>query len=355
MSEQNLSNEVQAQRQEFYKELDPLNLAPLWEVLAELVTPEPNTPAVPAKWSFDEARDYLMRAGDLITAKEAERRVLVLENPAMRGTSCITRTLYAGFQLVLPGEVAVGHRHTQSALRFIMDGGGAFTSVNGERAYMEQFDLILTPNWHWHDHGNDTDEPMIWLDGLDVPLLLALDASFAEALETGEEDAVQDELRPAGDTLHRYGSNMRPVSGSTTDVTPTQQPLFHYPFKEWSANLRDVAAAGAPDPHFGTRMEFVNPATAGSVMPTMSAFSQLVPAGFTTKPVQSTDGGVFTVCEGTGTAKIGDKTFELSPREVFVVPAWAEFSLTAEDDLMLFNFSDKAVQEKLNLWRQKKH
>jgi gentisate 1,2-dioxygenase len=119
--------------------------------------------------------------------------------------------------------------------------------------------------------------------------------------------------------------------------------------------LRDVANASEPDPHFGTRMEFVNPATAGSVMPTMSAFSQLVPAGFSTKPVQSTDGGVFTVCEGAGQAKIDDEIFDLSPREVFVVPAWAKFSLTAQDDLMLFNFSDKAAQEKLNLWRQKKH
>ena len=116
MDKQIQSNEVQAQRQEFYKELDPLNMAPLWEVLADLVTPEPNTPAVPAKWSFDDARDYLMRAGDLITAKEAERRVLILENPAMRGTSSITRTLYAGLQLVLPGEVAVGHRHTPKRL-----------------------------------------------------------------------------------------------------------------------------------------------------------------------------------------------------------------------------------------------
>lgn len=346
------SNELQSQRQAFYDELDPLNMAPLWEVLAGLVTPEPNSPAVTAKWSFDEARDYLLRAGDLITAEEAERRVLILENPALRGQSAITRTLYAGLQLVLPGEIAAAHRHTQSALRFIMSGAGAYTAVNGERAIMNRFDLVLTPNWHWHDHGNDTDEPMIWLDGLDIPLLLTLDASFAEGRDEG---AVQDELRPAGDNIRRYGGNMRPVSGSAGDVSPTHQPLFHYPFKDWSQDLRQTAETGTLDPHFGIKMEFINPATAGPVMPTISAFSQFVPKGFKTKRVQSTDGAVHVLCEGKGKAKVGDVTYDLAPREIFVVPAWSPLSFEATDDMTLFSFSDKAVQEKLSLWRERKH
>lgn len=354
-NEQTLSNDVQDQREAFYKELEPQNLAPLWENMANLVTPVPNTPAVPALWSFDEARDYLMRAGDLISAKEAERRVLIMENPAMKGSSSITRTLYAGLQLVLPGEVAEAHRHTQSALRFIMDGDGAYTAVNGERAYMSQFDLILTPNWHWHDHGNDTKGPMIWLDGLDIPLLLSLDGGFAEGMEAIAGATVQEQTRPAGDTLSRYGGNMRPVRGSDADVSPTTQPLFHYPYAEWRENLNRIAKASTPDPHFGTKMEFINPATAGSVMPTMSAFSQMVGAGQTTKPVQSTDGMVFVVCEGNGKAQIGDKSYDLKPRDTFVVPSWSEFSITADEDLVLFSFSDKAVQEKLSLWRELKH
>lgn len=355
MTDQVKHNELETQRQAFYKEIEPFNLTPLWTVLSSLVTPEPVTPAAAAKWSYDDVRDYLLRAGELISAKEAERRVLILENPAMRGTSSITHTLYAGLQIVMPGELALVHRHSQSALRFVMDGSGAYTAVNGERAYMERFDLILTPTWHWHDHGNDTDEPIIWLDGLDVPLVLSLDASFADGMGERGDDAIQEEIRPPGDTRRRYGGNMRPVSGTTADIVETQQPLFHYPYEEWRANLEDVAGASDPDPHFGVKMEFVNPATAGPVMSTMSAFAQLVPKGFETKPVQTTDGTIHVVCEGTGTVIIGDQTFKLRPRDIFVVPSWAKHHLTAQEQLILFSYSDKAVQEKTALWRQKKH
>ena len=355
MTETTLSNDIEAQRQSFYEELKPHNLAPLWEVLHGLVTPEPRTPAVPAKWAYAPARDYLLRAGDLITAEEAERRVLILENPAMPGQSRITRTLYAGLQLILPGEAAPVHRHTQSALRFVMQGSGAFTAVNGEKAMMQRFDLVLTPSLYWHDHGNRTDDPMIWLDGLDIPLIQALDASFAEGMGSGDGSNVQAEIRPAGDTVARYGSNMRPVAGTTADVTGGPQPMFHYPFSEWRQSLSATASATEPDPHFGVRMEFINPATAGPIMATMSAFAQLVPASAKTRPVQSTDGAVYVVCEGSGTAKIGDEELALSESDIFVVPAWAPYSFAADSELILFSFSDKAVQEKLNLWREARH
>ena len=125
----------------------------------------------------------MLEAGSLITAKEAERRVLVLENPGLRGQSKVTTDLYAGVQLVLPGEVAPAHRHTQSALRFVLEGGGAYTSVNGERTIMHEGDFIITPPMTWHDHGNESDQPIFWLDGLDIPVVQLLDASFAEHLD----------------------------------------------------------------------------------------------------------------------------------------------------------------------------
>jgi gentisate 1,2-dioxygenase len=190
------SSDLQLTRAEFYQRLRPENLAPLWEVLAALVTPTPRTPAVPAAWSFDRIRPMLMEAGQLITAAEAERRVLILENPAMPGQSRITQTLYAGLQLILPREVAPAHRHAQNALRFIMDGEGAFTALDGERSYMYRHDLILTPALLWHDHGNETDQPMIWLDGLDIPLVQMLDGSF---VEHREDRGAWPTTRPAGD------------------------------------------------------------------------------------------------------------------------------------------------------------
>ena len=167
-------------RREFYDRISHHDLAPLWEVLGALVPPTPATPCVPALWKYRDIRSYVMEAGELISAAEAERRVLVLENPALRGASSITHTLYAGLQLILPGEIAPSHRHTQSALRFIVEGTGAYTAVDGERVTMHPGDFIITPSWTWHDHGNPGADPVVWLDGLDVPMVAFFDAGFME-------------------------------------------------------------------------------------------------------------------------------------------------------------------------------
>ena len=140
-----------------------------------------------------------MQAGGLITAKEAERRVLILENPGLHGQTSITHSLFAGLQLIMPGEVAPAHRHSQSALRFIIEGHGAYTAVEGERTMMEPGDFVITPSWTWHDHGNDTDQPMVWLDGLDIPIVRLFDASFAEPANADSQTVT----RPEGDSLAR--------------------------------------------------------------------------------------------------------------------------------------------------------
>src|SRR5689334_14339272 len=146
---------VKPERRAYYDRIDAYNLAPLWEVLHGLVTTEPVSPIRPALWRYDEIRPSLMESGRIISAKEAVRRVLILENPGLRGASQITRSLYAGLQLILPGEVAPAHRHTQSALRFVVEGEGAYTAVDGERTTMREGDFIITPAWTWHDHGNE--------------------------------------------------------------------------------------------------------------------------------------------------------------------------------------------------------
>ena len=338
---------LEAVRDDFYERLTPEALAPLWKVLSALVTPTPRTPAVSAAWSFDRIRPLLMEAGDLITAAEAERRVLILENPAMPGQSRITNTLYAGLQLILPGEVAPAHRHTQNALRFIMEGSGAFTALDGERAYMQKYDLILTPAWLWHDHGNETDEPMIWFDGLDIPLVQMLDASFAEHRE---DRGAWPTTRPAGDAGIRWGRNMRPVHHGRS--TGQGNPLFIYPFAKWREALEVLRRSEAPHTHDGYLMEFTNPVDGGSVMATISAFAQLVPGGFETRAARSSDGMVNVVVEGTGTITIDGKQFALTPGEIVVVPSWSKRQISADSDLVLFSYSDRATQEKLSLWRE---
>lgn len=337
---------LQAARDDFYDRLAPEALAPLWKVLSALVTPTPRTPAVPAAWSFDRIRPLLMEAGELITAAEAERRVLILENPALPGQSRITNTLYAGLQLIMPGEVAPAHRHTQNALRFIMQGDGAFTALDGERAYMHQHDLILTPAWLWHDHGNETDAPMIWLDGLDIPLVQMLDASFAEHRE---DRGAWPTSRPAGDAALRWGRNMRPAR---SERTATGNPLFIYPFADWRETLEVLHRSEPPHAHDAHLMEFTNPLDGGPVMATMSAFARLVPAGFETRAARSSDGTINVVVEGTGTLFVDDQPFALTPGEIVVVPSWAERRIAADSDLVLFSYSDRATQTKLSLWRE---
>jgi gentisate 1,2-dioxygenase len=342
------SNEQATQLRELYAEMDPLGLTPLWEVLHSLVLDTPRSPATVHKWDYDAARSYLMRAGDLITAEQAERRVLILENPGLRGQSAIAPSLYAGLQLILPGEIAPCHRHTQCALRFVLEGEGAYTTVDGEKAVMRPFDLVLTPGMQWHDHGNPTAAPMIWLDGLDIPTVRLFDASFAERLP----EKVHAETAPAGDTLARYGGNMRPLAGSAADRRPAAQPLFHYPYALWRKNLQALAENAQIDPHLGHALEFVNPADGGAVMPTIAAHVRLLPAGFETRSRRSTDGTVFVVVEGEGHADVDGQMHRLAPRDVLVVPAWQPVKFSARSDLVLFGFSDKASQQKLNLYKE---
>ena len=340
-------SDLSSARRDFYERLRPEGLAPLWEVLAALVTPSPRTPALPAAWSFERIRPLLMEAGALITAAEAERRVLILENPAMPGMSRVTQTLYAGLQLILPGEVAPAHRHTQNALRFVMAGEGAFTALDGERAHMHQHDLVLTPGWVWHDHGNETQEPMIWLDGLDIPLVQMLDGSFSEHRA---DRGPWPTTRPAGDARVRWGKSMRPAREHRT--AQQGNPLFVYPFAEWRETLEVLRRSEAPHPHDAYLMEFLNPTDGGPLMSTMSAYARLVPKGFTTRALRATDGMVHVVVQGSGTMKIDAQAFSLKPGEIVVTPSWAERSIEAGQDLVLFSFSDRATQEKLCLWRE---
>lgn len=342
------SNEQQVLLQDLYDRMAPEGLTPLWEVLHALVLNKPSSPAVVHKWSYARMREYLMLAGDLISAEQAERRVLILENPGLVGQSAVVPSLYAGLQLILPGEIAPCHRHTQCALRFVMEGDGAYTTVDGEKAIMRPFDLVLTPSMQWHDHGNPTQKPMIWLDGLDIPTVRLFDASFAERLA----EKVHPETVPAGDTLNRYGANLRPLKGSKADRRPASQPLFHYPFRQWRHSLVEMAANADIDPHLGHALEFINPADGGSVMPTISAHVRLIPAGFETARRQSSDGSVFVVVEGEGTALVNGEELRLSERDVITIPSWNEVRFAASQDLILFAFSDKASQEKLNLYKE---
>jgi gentisate 1,2-dioxygenase len=340
------------ERKALYDAMRPHNLTPLWEVLHALVPQAPTTPCVPAHWPYETARPYLMKAGELITAHEAVRRVLILENPALPGASSATQALYAGLQLIMPREIAPCHRHTQSALRFIVEGKGAYTAVDGERTTMHPGDFIITPSWTWHDHGNDADVPVVWLDGLDIPLIRFLDAGFAE----NDTRDVQHVTRKEGTNFSRYGANMLPVQYDAPHGGTS--PIFSYPYVRTRDALENLRRSAEVDAYDGVKLRYVNPATGGSPMPTMATFMQLLPKGFAGKQQRSTEGTIFSVVEGNATAKItrGDKswTFALKPRDHFVVPSWHTLSLSAEEDCVLFSYSDRPVQQALGVLREER-
>ena len=327
---------------QFSRDIAPLNLMPLWERRARM---QPGSDCVPALWRYADLRPQLLRAAGLISKRQAERRVLVLENPSLRGSTFITRSLYAGLQIILPGEIAPSHRHTPSALRFIVEGEGAYTAVAGERTMMKPGDFIVTPNWAWHDHGNLGSDPVVWLDGLDTPFAQFFGATFRE--DYAEE--CYPAIRGEGDSGYRYGANLLPVDHRPQGLA---SPLLIYPCDRTREALDRLSRHDAPHPAHGYKLRYANPATGGHPFPTMAVCMQLLPAGFAGRASRSTDGTVFNVVEGEGTACAGDQRYAFSRHDIFVVPPWVSLRLEAAGDTVLFSYSDRAAQEALGFWRE---
>jgi gentisate 1,2-dioxygenase len=334
--------------------MHPAGLTPLWEVLHALVPQQPAVRTRPAHWRWRDVKPFLDDAGRLITAEEAIRRVLILENPGWRGESRTTGTLYAGLQLILPGEVAPSHRHTQSALRFVVDGAGAYTSVDGERTVMQPGDFIITPHWTWHDHGNEGDEPVVWLDGLDIPMIAFFESGFAE----NDSALSQQVTRVEGTSLARFGANMLPLTPQSP-FGPTS-PIFNYPYPRSREALAHLAEHEPLDPAHGAALRYVNPQTGGPAIPTIATRLQLLPRGFATGTSRTTAGTVYSVVEGNATVTIttGSKNadaqtlvYQVGPKDHFVVPPWAGMQATAGDECVLFSFSDAPLQQSAGILR----
>jgi len=334
-------------RKDFYGRAKTQHLAPLWRVLHGLVTATPVARCVPAIWHYQDVRPYLMEACELIGAAEAERRVMVLENPGLPGQSRATQSLFAGLQIILPGEIAPAHRHVASALRFIVEGKDAFTAVAGERTMMELGDFVITPSWTWHDHGNEGRGPMAWLEGLYMHVVNMFAASFREDMG-GKAHRLE---RPEGAASAEFGNNLLPVEMTHRSQT---SPIFNYPYRKSRESLDTLARMRAPDSWHGHKMKFINPVNGGWAMPTISTWMQLLPKGYKTSPYRSTDSAVFTVVEGRGKSTIGGETFEWGPHDIFVAPSWMAHTHQASEDAVLFIYSDRVIQEKLDIWRESK-
>jgi gentisate 1,2-dioxygenase len=336
---------VQGNRQAYYDKISKKDMAPLWEVLRHVVTTEPKSKCAPNIWKFDDIKGLMLEAGDVISAEEAERRVLVLENPALRGQSRVTNSLFAGVQLIMPGETAEAHKHVSSAIRFVLEGEGAYTAVEGEKANMSRGDFILTPNWAPHDHGNPGKQPVMWLDVLDMPTVNHFETSFMEHFD----EKAQNTDRQDGDSLDRYGSGVLPDGAP---ITLKRSPVINYTYARTRPILERLKKAGDIDARHGARVRYSNPINGGHVMQTMGAYLALLPKGFKGQDYRSTDSTIFVCVEGHGTTKVGDKVLEWGPNDVFVVPSWHRYSHNVKDEAVLFSISDKPAQEALGIWRE---
>lgn len=337
-----------AEEQAFYRELERQHLVALWSVTANLLPREPKSRAVPHLWRWKDLVPLLKQGGELATLRRgAERRVLGFINPGLPERYGATHTLWAGYQYLLPGEVAPAHRHSQAAIRFVVQGSGAFTTVDGEKCPMGRGDLVLTPPWAWHDHGSEGDEPMVWLDGLDLPLVAELEATFFEPFR-GEAQPLS---RPPGDSERRYGiGQLRPAWESGRGAS---SPLLVYRWARTEEALRQLATVGA-SPFDDVVMEYVNPRTGGPLMPTLACWMQLLRPGVRTRAHRHTSSAVYQVFEGRGSSVIDGERFDWGRGDVFVVPLWAwhEHASAPGEEAILFSVHDTPVMQALGLYRE---
>lgn len=318
--------------EKLYADVRDSHLQPLWVETAEYVPPAPSPKVMAAHWPAATVFPLLREAGRHVSADLADRRVLICKNPGLPPFSGTTQTLYACVQLLLPGERTSEHRHTQSAFRLVLSGEGAVTLLNGSRVRMRPGDLIATPPWTWHGHVNDSDNEVIWLDGLDNGIVRLFDATFFERLP--QEKAPVE------------------ISEEVATHSSNRVARKHFDNLTMRRQLDALRRSGPPDPIHGYRLRYLDPATGTDVLPTMAAHLTGLPQGFRTEVYRSSDSVVFVVVEGEGVTECPSESIRWSRHDIFTVPSWEAHEHEVSRDAILFSFSDRGAQERLGCWRE---
>lgn len=328
------------------------NLNPLWTQAGNLMPRHPSPRAVPHLWRWSDLYPLAKVAGDLVpVGRGGERRAIGLANPGLGGPTYICPTLWCAIQYLGPRETAPEHRHSQNAFRFVVEGEGVWTVVNGDPVRMSRGDFLLTPGWAFHGHHNDTDQPMAWLDGLDIPFSYQNDVGFFEF----GSDRVTDYATPNFSRSERLWGHpgLRPLSGLQNTVN---SPIGAYRWEFTDRALTEQLLleeeghpATAGPGHAAIR--YVNPTTGGDVMPTIRAEFHRLREGTKTALRREVGSTVFQVFEGRGAVELGEQTLRLEKGDIFVIPSWVAWSLEAETSFDLFRFSDAPIIERLNFNR----
>jgi gentisate 1,2-dioxygenase len=334
----------------YYDELDSLKAGALWTVANKIEPWQPKSSSVPVLWRYDDLRAHVLRSLDLVSPEKAGRRVVYLNNPGRRDVAAAVGWLYSGLQVMNPGEVASAHVHSASALRFIMEGSGAYTIVDGHKMTLGANDFVLTPNGTWHEHGVSADgSTCIWQDGLDIPLVNTLEANFYAV----HPDLQQAVGHPVDDMTNTWGNpGLRP---STGDWSKRYSPLLKYEWAPTYEALQRFSTATDGSLFDGVMMNYVNPVTGGPVMQTIGAAMQMLRPGEHTRAHRHTGSFMYQVAKGRGHSIIDGKRFDWKERDIFCVPSWAwhEHANAADgEDACLFTFNDSPVMQSLGLYRE---
>lgn len=338
---------------ELYQGFKDNHLNPLWTQTGDLMPMHPKPKAQPHVWKWADLIPLAQASGDLVpVGRGGERRAIGLANPGLGGKAYISPTLWAAVQYLGPRETAPEHRHSQNAFRFVVEGEGVWTVVDGDPVRMSKGDLLLTPGWQFHGHHNDRDAPMIWIDGLDIPFSQQMDVGFFEFgadkvtdyatpnFSRGERLWAHPGLRPLSQLQDRVSSPLAAFRWEHTDRALTEQLL-----------LEDEGQPATVAPGHAA-IRYVNPTTGGDVMPTIRCEFHRLREGTRTAETREVGSTVFQVFEGRGAVILNGTRKPLEKGDIFVAPSWIPWSLEAETQFDLFRFSDAPIMERLAFMRR---
>ena len=337
-----------------YEDFEANRLIPLWTTREDLMPPVPTPAAVPYIWHWTDLYPLAQRAGELIpVGRGGERRAIAVANPGLSPMPYATPTLWTAIQYLGPGETAPAHRHSQNAFRFVLEGEGVWTVVDGDPVAMRRGDLLITAGWQFHGHHNPNDAPMAWLDGLDVPFCAQIDAEFFEF----GSDGVGDLATPQFSRSERLWGHPGLVPVSAAEKQLPYSPLAAYRWADTDAALRaqlELEAEGYPGVvspgHAAVR--FSHPGTGSDVLPTIRTEMHRLASGASMATVREAGSSVWQVFDGAGSVTLDGEMRELVRGDVIAVPSWCEHTFGATSELSLFRMSDQPIFERLHLNRR---